>query len=39
MDTNETQNLELLLEAADFAKFLMMKDLRITRVLTQSCEK
>ena len=28
VDTNKTQNLDFLLDAADFAKFLAMKDLR-----------
>ena len=28
MDTNKTQNLELLLGAADFAKFLLIEDFK-----------
>ena len=28
VDTNKTQNLELLLDAADFAKFLTMEDFK-----------
>ena len=28
VDTNNTQNLELLLDAADFAKFLTMEDFK-----------
>ena len=37
MDTNKTQNLELLLGAADFAKFLAMEDF-VALWVTQSRE-
>ena len=38
VDTNKTQNLELLLGAADFAKFIAMETLS-NRPMSMSCTK